>query len=284
MADHTIVAVYDTAAHAEAAVSALEAANVPSSAISRHSQSGSMSGGTTTAAPAAGQERGFWSSLFGAEPDSDTSVYDRTMASGGTVVTVKVPDEHHDAVAAILESHNPIDLDERAQSYGLSGASAGGMAGASTLGSTSTLASGTASLATATDGKIQLSEESLQVGKRAVQGGTTRIRRYVVETPVEEQVSLHSERVIIERNPVTDGRPVTGTEFTDKVLEMTETDEQAVVAKTARVVEEVGLRKEGVDRVETVKDTVRREDVRVETIPGESLTTGTTTGTLTPKV
>ncbi len=55
-------------------------------------------------------------------------------------------------------------------------------------------------------GTIQLSEETLAVGKRVVNRGTTRIRRFVVETPVEEQVSLHDERVTIERRPVTDGR------------------------------------------------------------------------------
>jgi hypothetical protein len=37
MTEETIVAVFETAAHADAAVRDLEAANVPSSAISRHS-------------------------------------------------------------------------------------------------------------------------------------------------------------------------------------------------------------------------------------------------------
>ena len=42
--------------------------------------------------------------------------------------------------------------------------------------------------------------------------------------------------------------------------------ERAVVSKTARVVEEVTLRKAGTDRVETVKDTVRRQQVEVEKV------------------
>jgi stress response protein YsnF len=45
---------------------------------------------------------------------------------------------------------------------------------------------------------------------------------------------------------------------------MTETAEEAVVSKTAHVVEEVSLRKTGTDRVETVRDTVRRQQVEVE--------------------
>ena len=87
--------------------------------------------------------------------------------------------------------------------------------------------------------------------------GGTRIRRFVVETPVEESVSLHSEKVTLERRPVTDGRPGTDS-FSDKTMEMTESAEEAVVSKTARVYEEVGLRKEATDRVETVRDTVRK--------------------------
>jgi Domain of unknown function (DUF2382) len=36
---------------------------------------------------------------------------------------------------------------------------------------------------------------SFQVGKRTVNRGTTRIRRYVIETPVEREVSLRDQRV-----------------------------------------------------------------------------------------
>ncbi len=50
MTDETIVAVYDTAAHAEAALSGLKAAGVPESAISMHAGTASASATTTTAA------------------------------------------------------------------------------------------------------------------------------------------------------------------------------------------------------------------------------------------
>jgi stress response protein YsnF len=60
--------------------------------------------------------------------------------------------------------------------------------------------------ATTADHTIQLAEEALSVGKRAVNRGTTRIRRYVVETPVEEQVTLRTETVSVDRRPVQDSR------------------------------------------------------------------------------
>ena len=248
MPNHTVVAVYETAAQAAAAVNDLQAAHILPDAISQHTKTLTASG-TAHSAP---REQGFWASLFGSE--HDTSVYDRSVEEGASVLTVRVPDDGVDRVTSILESHNPIDLDERAAQYTTEGA-------AGSAASNSRPASD--------EDTIRLAEESLAVGKRAVSGGTTRVRRYVVETPVEEQVALQDEKVVIDRRPVTGGQPVA--EFTDKTIEMTETNEEAVVSKTARVTEEVSLRKQATDRVETVKDTVRRDEVEVEQVPGTAI-------------
>lgn len=257
MTEETIVAVYDTAAHADAAVRDLHAANVPAGAISVHAGATETVSGSS-AAPA--REPGFWSNLFGGQPDHDTAVYDHSMSSGSTVVTVKAPVEHIDAVSRILESHNPIDMEERSASYGV--------AAPTTTTPTSQAAVGVAPVAAS--GKlaggeevIALSEEQIAVGKHLVNRGTTRVRRFVVETPVEEQVRLHSERVSIERRPVTAGAQVPDSAFKDRVIEVAETDEEAVVGKTTHVAEEVVVRKDVTDRVETIHDTVRREDVEV---------------------
>ena len=248
MPNHTLVAVYGTAAQAAAAVSDLQAAHVLPDAISQHTKTLTASG-TTHSPP---HEQGFWASLFGSE--HDTSVYDRSVEEGASVLTVRVPDDGVDRVTSILDSHNPIDLDERTAQYTTEGA-AGSAASSSRPASD--------------EDTIRLAEESLAVGKRVVSGGTTRVRRYVVETPVEEQVALQDEKVVVDRRPVTGGQPVA--EFTDKTIEMTETNEEAVVSKTARVTEEVSLRKQATDRVETVKDTVRRDEVEVEQVPGTAI-------------
>jgi stress response protein YsnF len=88
------------------------------------------------------------------------------------------------------------------------------------------------------------------------------VRRYVVERPVEREVTLHGERVTIEhRKPVETS--VSGHAFEERTVEVHETEEVPVVAKTARVVEEVAIRKEETERTETVRDTVRREEVEV---------------------
>ena len=44
------------------------------------------------------------------------------------------------------------------------------------------------------------------------------------------------------------------------------TDERPVVSKTARVVEEIAVGREGSDRTEIVRDTVRRQQAEVEKV------------------
>ncbi len=293
MSMETIVAVFDTAAHAAAAVQDLVGAGVPSNAITQHS-SGTATGTASTSTSAmgtgamstgtAGQGQGFWASLFGGEPEQgyDSSVYDRSMQGGSTVVSVKAPEASMNQIMEILERHNPIDIDDRAATYGSTLTGATAAPALATGASLATAKSATATPAVMADkavgGTIQLAEESLAVGKRAVNRGTTRVRRYVVETPVEEQVTLHSERVVVDRRPVT-GQVGGTVDFSDKVLEATETEEQAVVGKTSRIVEEVALRKEASDRTETVRDTVRRQEVEIVQEPAVQTTKTTTTGT-----
>jgi uncharacterized protein (TIGR02271 family) len=118
--------------------------------------------------------------------------------------------------------------------------------------------------ATGSEEAIPIVEERLRVGKRETAHGRVRIRSYVVETPVQEQVTLHEEHVEVERRPV--DRPVGAAEdvFRDKTIEATEIGEEAVVSKEARVKEEVVVRKTAEERTQTVSDTVRQTKVEVE--------------------
>jgi uncharacterized protein (TIGR02271 family) len=110
---------------------------------------------------------------------------------------------------------------------------------------------------------IPLAEETLIVGKQTVTSGTTTVRRVVVETPVEQQVSLYDEKVVVERRkPVTDA--ATGETLTELTIEMIESSEVPVVGKSVKVREEVVVRRERTSRVETVRDTVRRDEIEIE--------------------
>jgi uncharacterized protein (TIGR02271 family) len=107
-----------------------------------------------------------------------------------------------------------------------------------------------------------------------------RIRSYVVERPVSEQVSLREEHVAVERRPVsgtTQAGTISGDPFQERTIEVEERGEEAVVSKEARVVEEVVVRKEAEQRTETISDTVRRTEVDVEDERGTGASrTGTT--------
>ncbi|MDX6269991.1 MAG: hypothetical protein QOD28_1214 [Acidobacteriota bacterium] len=113
---------------------------------------------------------------------------------------------------------------------------------------------------------IPVVEEELKVGVREVERGGVRVESRVEEKPVTEEVQLREERVHVERRPV--DRPVTNADaaFREGTLEVTERAEEAVVSKTARVVEEVVVGKQVEEHTETINDTVRRTDVDVQEV------------------
>lgn len=112
---------------------------------------------------------------------------------------------------------------------------------------------------------IPIIEEQLSVGKRTVEKGGVNVRTTMTENPVEETVNLREENVTVERHKV--DRPVDeATAFTEGSFDVTTRAEVPVVEKEARVVEEVVIDKELIERTETVRDTVKRTDVEVDEI------------------
>ena len=285
MPDNLIVAVFENRERADAAVRELTAAGIPQSQIHQFDREHPARGEVAAAAAPAPRE-GFWAWLFGTDEGSaaDHRVFEDTVQRGGTVVTVTADPVEHDRIVRLLEALEPIDLDERSraletsrgdfatssgveQSRAAASAPATGIAAINEAAGTpsTTTESRTAERSGAAEGErvIPLAEEQLQVGKRMVETGRTRIRRYVVESPVEERVRLRTERVVIERR-----RPVSGAEpspdaFTETETEITERGETPVVQKAARVGEEVVVRTDVGEREETVRDTVRKQDVEV---------------------
>jgi len=230
---------------------------------------------------------GFWDSLRDLFiPDEDRDTYAEGLRRGGYLVTVTCGDEWYERALDILDDEGTIDIDERAEAWRSEGwagrSSATSLAGNTesvsgnatsvpatapsldTL-STSTLgASSTSANVKQGDEVIPIVEENLRVGKRDVSHGRVRVRSYVVETPVSEQVNLREERVQIDRRPV--DRPLSDADraFQDRTIEAEERVEEAVVSKEARVKEELVIRKDIEERTETVSDSVRSTEVKVE--------------------
>jgi uncharacterized protein (TIGR02271 family) len=119
-------------------------------------------------------------------------------------------------------------------------------------------------LAEAHDGVLRLAEEQLEVGKRAVQTGRTRVRRYVTEREASADVTLHDEHAEVLRRAISDPKYIGAIDWADGEIEVVETAERALANKTARIVEEISLKKVGTDRVETVRDKIRRQQVDIQ--------------------
>jgi uncharacterized protein (TIGR02271 family) len=255
-----IVTLYDTAEHAAQARRSLEAAGFPSNEISTLSSAGLGVGGDKLREPE------IWHRLFGRDIEQhEATVYGRTIGSGGSVLTIRVPESEAPKALGILNAHRAVDVQRRAVQEGLLSPSAAP--------ASAPAQPATAARTTGAEEVLRLAEEQLEVGKRLVQEGTTRIRRFVTETPVEKQVNLHEEHVQVIRRVVSDSGSAGNIDWSEKTIEVSETAEEPVITKSAHLTEEVVIRKEGSDQVRTVRDKVRRQQVEVERTPASETAT-----------
>lgn len=250
-----VVSVYDTTDKAKSALNVLKNSGIDTSDVSLLDRNALGTGIDH-------EHVGLWRRLFGENVwEHEAAVYGDTLKRGGAVLAVRGPKDRVAKIMSILDAHNPVDVHEHAAKIGadvpieakaLVTAPAAGTAGSRK------------------DEVMRLAEEQMSVGKRMFETGTTRIRRFVTERPVEAQVNLHEEHAKVVRRAVTDPNYIADIDWSDKEYTVTETAERPVVSKTARVVEEIAVGKEGSDRTETVRDTVRRQQAEIEkTDPGQ---------------
>ena len=112
---------------------------------------------------------------------------------------------------------------------------------------------------------IPVIEEELQVGKRTVESGGVRVETDLKEEQVEKSINLREEKINVERKPV--DRAVNASDLEkmkDGEIRIPIVEEVPVVAKEARVVEEIVISKDVVERTENISDTVRKTEVDVE--------------------
>lgn len=249
--------------------------------------------------------KNFFSDIFGSDRDDDARLYSNAVNQGHFVLTLTADSEPEvERAADIVERYGPIDIDEHSDKWGgaTSGALLSGAGSMSqsqsvsqqyaqdstldsgsqmraenlsrdTLGSSSSSLTGSqqrAEVASQDTTAIPVIQEQLAVGKRTVQRGGVRVYSRLIETPVNESVNLREEHVNVERHAV--DRPVGSADldaFKEGTIELRETAEEAVVQKTARVVEEVVVGKTASQRQENITDTVRRTEVEIEQLTPE---------------
>jgi uncharacterized protein (TIGR02271 family) len=297
VARRTITAFFDSRSDAEEAVSRLQSAGLSRDSVrlvpgNERDTDGAGSPDTLSLGDAS---VGFWDSLRDLFlPDEDRHAYAEGLRRGGYLVSVSASDAEYERVLDILDDEGTIDLDERADTWraeGWSGTSTADALSGSTANLTTGSAQGTTTGAARTgsgpsggfsdrsargEEVIPVAEERLNVGKRDVSHGRVRVRSYVVETPVQEQINLREERVEVERRPVDRATASAEDAFQERTIEMEAKSEEAVVSKEARVREELVVKKDVEQRTQTVSDTVRSTEVEVEDERGNTVSsTGT---------
>jgi len=257
----TVTALYDTRQEAEAARQRLASA-VDVDCVKIIDQNSGDGGGRTLG------------SLY--LSDDDRQAYGEGLRRGGFLLCAEVETgEDRDRIVQLLEeSAAGVDLEERQKNWQSEGWQpfAGALTPSAEAGTTA--GATTASGNIVEEQRIPIVEEELRVGKREVTSGGARVRSYVRETPVEEQVTLREEHVSVERRPVESqqGAQAAGNAdelLQDRDIEMRETSEEAVVQKVANVREELVVRKTAEERTEQISDTVRHTEVDVEEGAGE---------------
>lgn len=186
-------------------------------------------------------------------PEEQAERYAYGVREGGTLVTVNTSDDRARDAIDIMNQFNPVDIEHRSETW----------------------QTGTAQRETSMKDKetFDVIEEELRVGKRQEETGGVRARTFISEEPVEEDVTLREEHVDIERRPV--DRPLSGDEethaFKEQTFEVRTESEEPIVEKRAHVVEEVDIDKTSEERKETIRDTVRRQDVDIERFGSEDI-------------
>ncbi len=246
----TLVCLFHHQNQARAAVEDLLGAGVSRAGISLIDQSGSP-------------YQGFGSSSLDdlGVPERDRRHLADGVRDGGVLVVVSAISDHVGAVETVFGHHSAkkIDealLDERAP-----------IAPVAAIAAVAAPAIAAPIAAEAGERVIPVVEEQLSVGKREVEQGGVRVYRRVVEVPVEQTVNLREEHVFVDRQRV--DRPASQGDLAmqgERTIELTETAEEAVVGKSARVVEEVRVGKETTEHAEAIHDTVRKTEVEVEQI------------------
>jgi uncharacterized protein (TIGR02271 family) len=244
---NNVIGVFDSATIADQVVNDLTASGFSSSDINQYQGSSSD------------LEDQLQSAGISADDARD---YATNVGQAGALVMVRADDARTDEAVEIM---NRYYTESERTHYG--GDTAGYDADTATTGSETSYQAGSTGINTggSDEARLAVAEEQINIGKREVSRGGVRVRSVVSETPVEEQVTLRDESIQVDRHAV--DRPVTDADtnvFKDETIEFTETDEEAVVSKDARVVEEVVIGKTAEQRTETVRDTVRRADVEVE--------------------
>jgi len=121
------------------------------------------------------------------------------------------------------------------------------------------------------------------VGKEKVEVGKAELNKYVNTEKVSTAVPVMREKIVVEREPITEANreaALRGPDFKESHYEVNLTEERAVADKMAVPMERVRLRKEPVHSQQYVEADLRKEEIEVvDPTKGVGMGTGTGMGT-----
>lgn len=228
-------------------------------------------------------------------PERQAQHYAEAVRRGGALIAVEAEEADAPQVAEVMERYEPVDMDRSAKRWQEEGWSpeeleqkpfseqevhrerahwaresgvATPQAGQGRTPPTSATPPRPPPQASARgeDKTVPVVEEHVDVNKRDVVRGGTRIHIHPVSETFEQDVRLREERADVQRRKV--DRPASAEEqrqaFQDETIEVVEHGEEPVVHKEARVVEEVHVGKHETERTEHVREQVRHTEVEIE--------------------
>lgn len=173
-------------------------------------------------------------------PKEEAEYYEGEVKSGRTLVTVNAPDRYAEA-QQLLREHGAYDIESRHSASAVGTPPVKGQQ------------------------NLELREEELQARKETVETGRVTLGKEIVEEEKSVDVPLKREDVYVERRPVDrpSDHPV-GAD-SERTVDVPVHEERVDVQKQPIVYEEVSAGKQAVVRQQPVSETVRREELRVET-------------------
>ena len=236
---------------------------------------GPLVGGTATGAVIGAGAGAIAGALVGLGiPEDEARIYEQRFQEGGILVTVKAGANRYNEAEGILRNAGAEDIEfgqsatdanrgqtyTQGQTYGQGQSYVQGQSG--NAGYTQNQGDQTGTERT----RVPLVEENINVNKGVRNAGEVAIGKRVVEEQVNVPVDVSHEEVTVSRHavdrPLQEGEAEFGQ---DQVIRVPVREETVDVQKQARVKEEVEINKQVVNERRNVQDTVRREELDMNT-------------------
>ncbi|MBC7907699.1 MAG: DUF2382 domain-containing protein [Rhodospirillaceae bacterium] len=187
--------------------------------------------------------------------EEDAHLYAEAVRHGKAVVRAQTSEDNAEQILELLNRNGALDLDEVAQEFEQEEERQQPAKQAKPQQKQT----------------ISQAEESLTVEKRKTLQGGKRVTTKVSEQPVEQKIKLKEEKVDVRQEE--SDRKLSPEEaesaFKEETREFTETREVPEVKKEARETGRVEIEKSAKEREETVRDTVRKSEIKTEEIKPE---------------